>query len=245
MVLAVSLPVPSTPPRLNTTAEPSDGASTGTMTHAKVAGAIRVHVEQEALGWRYRRIVQELHLWGQRFTADFNLGVPTPVLAVERLRRDTLGQYTLGRSAIGTRTTVTMNERWIAARPFRDTLITLLHELVHAWDEWSNGRGSAKGGGHGRPWRDRITAIGVVTGPRGSTAGITPELDAYLDRYGVPRLEDLIDPEAPPEPQRAMPKWVCTCPPRGNPVRAVYLHARCLDCGADYHEQGNGQWAPD
>lgn len=219
-------------PRVHPTGTPPPGEES-------VAGAIRAHVDETAADWHYRRIVRELHVWGERFTADFDLDVPTPVLGVARLRINTLGQYTLGRSAIGTRTTVTLNERWIASRPFQETLITLLHELVHAWDEWRRRRlgkpiPRSAAGAHGKPWRDKMTELGVVTGRKGETVAISYSLLKYLDRYGVPRLEDLIDPAPPPTTQRQLPKWVCRCPPRGNPVRAVYVHARCLDCGAEY-----------
>jgi hypothetical protein len=129
---------------------------------------------------------------------------------------------------------VTLNEKWLVSRPFQDSLVTEGHELGHAWDEWHHGAKGAGRGGHGKRWRDRVAAIGIIPDERGATVGITPELQAWFDSYGVPLLEDLIDVQPPPTKARAMPKWTCACPPKGNPARAVHLHAQCLDCGAEY-----------
>src|SRR4051794_22230552 len=109
-----------------------------------IARAIRDHQSNASNLWRYRRLLPELHLWVDRFDRDFALYLPTPVIAIAPLRYTTIAMYQLGRSDIGARTTITFNEGWLEVRPFADTLATLLHECLHAWEEWHCGR--EKGG---------------------------------------------------------------------------------------------------
>lgn len=216
-----------------------------------VAQAVRRHQLEASNRWPYRDLLAELHAWVDRFDADFDLGLPTPVIALSPLRVTTLATYRLGRSDIGARTTITFNERWLPRRAFTDTLVTLMHEYLHAWEEWHGGR-EVGGWYHTSAWRAKMAEVGIVADARGRTLRVAPRFLAYLHGYGVPTLGDLLPPSllatsagdaegtSPPDGQpvspakrRQLPKWVCGCP-GGRPARAVALRARCLDCGQEY-----------
>src|SRR5438105_5048095 len=104
-----------------------------------IARAIREHQTTSGL-WPYGELIKELHRVAELVDRDFNLGVPTPVIAIDYIRHDVLANYRLGRSGIGARTTITFNESWLLQRSITDTHLTLIHELVHAHEEWRLGR---------------------------------------------------------------------------------------------------------
>lgn len=47
-----------------------------------IARAIRDHQITASNLWRYRDLLAELHLWVDRFDQDFDLALPTPVIAI-------------------------------------------------------------------------------------------------------------------------------------------------------------------
>lgn len=218
--------------------KPQKDPTMPTLQGEPIALAIREHQVNDSNLWRYRLLLAELHLWVDRFDADFGLYVPTPVIGVAALRYTTIAEYQLGRSDIGARTTITFNDRWIEVRPFADTLATLLHEYLHAWEEWHCGR--EKGGWyHSVAWREKMAEIGIIADDHGRHHRVALRFTAYLNRYGVPQLDTLL-PDVlpgtvvtPPSKRRQMPKWTCACP-GGRPARAILINAQCMDCGQLY-----------
>lgn len=67
-----------------------------------VAQAIKTHQIEQSNRWRYRALADELHRWVDRFDRDFELGVPTPVIAIAALPVNILATHRLGPSDIGT-----------------------------------------------------------------------------------------------------------------------------------------------
>ena len=216
----------------------------------RVAKVIRDHQVNESGAWQHRSLVEQLHLWADRFGADFDLRIPTPVIAITPLRINTLANYKPGRSDIGARTTITFNERWIGRRPFSATLATLAHELVHGYEEYHVLRGGM--GYHSQAWQRKMEEIGIIANARGHHIDTLPHFSAYLRRYDL--ADDLHAthaddfhgthigkrPSTPPTKSRQLPLWLCGCPKHllrgrsGNPVRAIYLNATCDDCGRKY-----------
>jgi hypothetical protein len=202
----------------------------------EIARAIRDHQTGASGQWPYREFVEGLHRWVDRFDSDFNLGLPTPILAIEALPVNVLAQYRLGRNGLGARTTITLNERWIPNRPYAETLASLIHELIHAYEEWHLGR--EKGGWyHTVAWREKIAEIGIKTDKRGAHLNVLPRFTEYLARHGLAAdsRPPLTFPGESPRKRRQMPKWICACASE-NPARAVKLYARCLECGRLYRK---------
>jgi hypothetical protein len=211
-----------------------------TLLGERVAQAIRDHQVTASNRWEYRDLLAELHVWVDRFDRDFDLRLPTPVIAVRPLRYTTIASYRLGRSEIGARTTITFNEGWLWQRTFRETLATLIHELLHAWEEWHCGRETG-GWYHSVPWRQKMAEVGIEADKHGRHLREGRFLSYIAERrYPVPDIRQLLPDAAPeaaaaaaPRKRRQLPKWTCGCP-SGNPARAVYLHAVCQDCEAPY-----------
>jgi hypothetical protein len=150
-----------------------------------VALAIRDHQRQRSDLWERRELVSELHDYVERFDATFDLGIPTPIIAVARLRSNVLGMYRLGRNDFGARTTITLNELYLPAGPVTAlTLEVLLHECVHAWEEWNCGR--ERGGWyHTVAWRRKMAEIGIIADEHGYTIRREPRFIEYLAKFGV------------------------------------------------------------
>lgn len=119
----------------------------------------------------------------------------------------------------------------------------LIHELLHAWEEWHCGRETG-GWYHTVAWRRKMEEIGIQADQRGHHLATSLRFVEYLRWYDVIDAEELVpdlpepEPITPPRKRRQMPKWVCGCP-SGNPARAVMLHARCLLCGERYRRADN------
>lgn len=206
-----------------------------------IALAIREHQIKASGVWPYRDLVRELHAWVDRVDKDFDLGLPTPIIAIAPLRINILGAYTLGRNEIGARTTITLNERWLPHRSFSETAVTLVHELLHAFEEWRLGREvgpSLKPWYHTNGWREKMLEVGIVADEHGHTIEVLPKFMDYLKRYGVSDLSIGSLQRSAPSKRRQMPKWLCGCEPE-KPVRGIRLRARCLDCGQLYRSVGS------
>jgi hypothetical protein len=201
-----------------------------------VATAIREHQVAQSGSWPWRAFTEDMHRWAERIDRDWNLGVPRPVIAVEPQRHSRIAYYRLGRSGIGARTTIVFNEHWIPDLPPSQQVLTLLHELVHAHEEWRHGR--ERGGSyHTKAWREKMAEVGIIADHHGHHLQVLSSFIKYLQGYGLqyeplPRLtaSERLQLQLP----RQMPKWVCGCWPRGNPARAVYLNAICQDCHGYY-----------
>ena len=206
-----------------------------------IAQALRSHQVKVATDWAHRGRVADLHEMVAPILTHFDIAVPQPVvIAVARLRHTRLAQYTYGRSELGIRTTITFNAAYLAARPWPDTVVTLLHELLHGWDEYAHGIVSGCRW-HTRTWQRRAEDCGLIADRRGHTLRITPELRGWLlgmgadDASAIPTGDEPATADLPVvTPGRAMPRWRCSCR-AGHPVRASYLHAACLDCGGVFH----------
>jgi hypothetical protein len=201
-----------------------------------IARAVLEHQTSASSPWAYRDLADDLHRWVDRFDTDFNLGLPTPILMIEGLPFNVLARYRLGRNGFGARTTITLNEGWIPIRPYSDTLATLIHELIHAYEEWRLGR--EKGGWyHTVGWREKMAEVGIKANKYGIHLEVLPRFTDYLERYGVMAAlpPSIASADEPPRRRRQMPKWICACPSE-NPARAVKLYARCLDCKQLYRK---------
>lgn len=133
-----------------------------------VAQAIREHQIEASGPWEYRDLVKDLHVCVESLDREFELDLPIPIIAIAELPWNILGRYRLGRNQLGVRTNIALNEIWSPYRSFAETLITLVHELLHAFEEWRLGR--EKGGWyHTKAWRDKMEEVGIIADDHGIT----------------------------------------------------------------------------
>jgi len=95
---------------------------------------IRQH-EAQTPDWRYSELSKHLYIWFDRFNEQFfeNL-LQTPAISFERERANSLGHYLLTRNAFGLKWNININSLYTDL-PFADTLGTLLHEMIHQWQQ--------------------------------------------------------------------------------------------------------------
>jgi len=156
-------------------------------------------------------------------------------VGVDRLRRCWLGQFRPGRNALGLRAEILIADHH--ARPNRGPedfwriLGTLLHELLHAWQELHGKPG--KRNYHNREFRRKAVELGLVIDQRGVT-----EYDPGSPFFGVFDREFIVIPDLPvpklykPQPKRAkLALWTCGCnPPQRARIGKSEFEAMCPRC---------------
>lgn len=198
---------------------------------ASTAGSIYEELadHQRTEPWHGQPMIELLQTWAERFIAEFKLDVPEVVIGIEKLASTRYGQFRMGHNRLGLRGEITLNARYLnGKRPLWEILGTLLHELVHAWQQ---AHGSPSKNHHNDEFRKKAAQLGLMINKKGLTgyAAIGP-FKALLARFCVeaPAVETPI-PEQRPRGSSKQRKWSCSCPI--NVRCAVDLQAQCLWCG--------------
>jgi hypothetical protein len=205
-----------------------------------IADAINDNLKDHAVSlpdWRYRETVALLHEWASRFNQEFRLDLQTAAIGLDRMSVRLLGTYHPDRNAVGLRHQILLNTAHLA-RPLCEHLATLLHELIHQWQDQFGKAG--KNGYHNLQFRIMAAKFGLIEDERGHTLGIEPgPFTQLLARHGV-GMETLPLADGKPLLLRRpkgfskLRKWSCPC---GTNVRcAVVLKAQCLKCGCEFEE---------
>lgn len=195
----------------------------------QINAAVREH--EVSAQWEHQTVARELHSWFDIFNAEFFEGaLPTPFLQFAQTRQSNLGHYRSGRNAVGARHEINLNTLYFD-QPFYDVLGTLLHEIVHQWQEIYAKPG--KGSYHNQEFTNRCSVLGIpCTGGYNSyTLGYTDPFVTLLREHGVD-AELRLPPPTPSAPVRAkgkskLKKWSCGCT---NIRAAVQIKAKCLKC---------------
>ena len=206
-------------------------------THEEINESLKIHATGIA-DWRYQELANVLHEWAGRFNVEFKLDVDIPALRIDRARDLALGTYRGHRNGFGIRHEVTLNAKYLN-RPIAEILETLLHELLHEWQEL-HGKPSTSNY-HNVEYRRKASEFGFVVHRRGHHEAVVPgSFTELLERCGVDPSWVLKLPPAPVRPvgTSKMKKWSCRCT---NVRCAVELRATCLSCGAPF-ERAPSSW---
>jgi hypothetical protein len=183
--------------------------------------------------WDFGPFVAELHRWALIFDAAFELRVPEVSLAIDRLRRTRMGQFREGHNQFGLKGEIILNDLYLIGvlEPF-EVLGTLLHEMLHGWQQAYGKPG--KHNYHNKQFREKAREYGLIIDDRGRTE-YDPDgrFFSLLRQHGM-ELPDL------PTPSRAvrrrgdskLKRWSCGC--TNVRVAVPNFHARCLRCGQDF-----------
>ncbi|HYV36890.1 MAG TPA: SprT-like domain-containing protein [Gemmataceae bacterium] len=191
-----------------------------------VYSALRQHQVTE--NWVSRDLVADLQRWADLFNLEFKLNIPELSLSVDWLPRRRLGHFRYGHNGFGLRGEVVINRRYLDRREYWQVLGTLLHELLHAWQQ-AHGK-PGKRNHHNKQFREKASEFGLVIDHRGFTKYESPsQFTELLQRHGinVPTL-----PEVEVTNQRGsskLKKWSCGCTNVRVAVRE--FNAQCLNCG--------------
>jgi hypothetical protein len=192
--------------------------------------ALAAHQQSEA--WELRDLLSDLHRWSGIFISELGLGVSEVSLTVERLRCTRLGHFMPGHNGFGLRGEIAINRAYLRRRDYWQTLGTLLHELLHAWQQ-AHGR-PARGNYHNKEFREKALGYGLAVGQYGHT-GYVPHSRFFelLAHYGV-SFPEIPEPPAPSQGSSKLKKWSCGC--TNVRVAVEDFRARCLkpDCGNEF-----------
>jgi len=184
---------------------------------------------QRTEDWRYRAFIGELQRWAGIFDEAFELKVPEVSLGIDGLRVTRLGQFRGGHNPLGLKGEIILNDRHFSSRHRWQILGTLLHELLHGWQQ-AHGR-PGKHNYHNVQFRRKARQFGLIIDPRGHT-----EYDPDGRFFDLLREHGVDLPELPPRPPRIrvrgeskLKKWSCGC--TNVRVAVEDFHALCLRCG--------------
>jgi hypothetical protein len=195
-----------------------------------VYSTLAVHQRSEA--WTHRELLSVLQLWCVRLIEEFKLNIPEVAIRVDTLRPTCYGHFRYGHNGFGLKGEIGINSSYIGDRDLWEVLGTLLHELLHAWQQ-AHGAPSARSNFHNAEFRQKAASLGLVIDTRGVTL-YAPDgpFKQLLRQHGV-----AVPTSEPPTRERRrgnskLKKWSCGC----TNVRCAVadLHAQCLKCAQDF-----------
>jgi hypothetical protein len=120
---------------------------------ARAARVLRTHRDDEP-------IAMELKLWHSRLNAERFGGALGPIaVRVSRRMRSRLGHYASAQR--GAQAEIAVSQRHVKRHGFEQALQTLLHEMVHQWQDETK-----RPLGHGQDFREKATEVGITARAR-------------------------------------------------------------------------------
>jgi hypothetical protein len=198
---------------------------------------IREH-EIQTTDWLFSELSKEFYAWFERFNERFFDGkLPPAAISFRRTRVNTLGHYVVDRNEFGLRWNINLNSAQLK-RPLAEILKTLLHEMIHQWQELF-GKDS-KGNYHNVEYQKKSRELGIPVNAQGLTLGYYDPFVSFLREHGVEaEIRPLVDkegnPVCPPIPVPGKSKlklWSCGC----TRVRVAVkdFRAKCLKCENEF-----------
>ena len=191
---------------------------------------------QQSEDWGLRDLLTDLHRWQAIMHAAFKLEIPEVALTVEKLRCNRLGHLQPGHNGFGLRGEIAINRMYVGQRDYWRTLGTLLHELLHSWQQ-AHGK-PGQGNYHNREFQKKALHYGLVVDRRGHTDYL-PDSAFFrlLEKHGVslPELPQMVQQVQTEQGSSKLKKWSCGC--TNVRVAVPDFRARCLkpDCRNEFH----------
>lgn len=184
----------------------------------------------EENNWKYQEYIVDFHKWIKIFNFEFKLDLEDISLRVDYLSRRAYGTYREEHNGFGLRGEITMNSRYLD-RDYWKTLGTLLHELLHGWQE-RHGK-SGKWNYHNKQFQRKANELGLIVDKKGVTTYHKEDKSPFLQllkKHGVD-TKSVLDIDKPVTIERVKPKlrkWSCGCTNVRVGVRK--FEAKCLVC---------------
>lgn len=210
-----------------------DGEDVGRGAAPRIYDALAQHQRSE--DWGLRDLLTDLHRWQEIMRGEFKLDIPEIALTVERLRCTRFGHFQPGHNGFGLRGEIALNRSYVGPREYWQTLGTLLHELLHAWQQ-AHGK-PGRGNYHNRQFQDKALDYGLVVDRRGHTDYLPDSVFLRLlvtHGVSVPRIPHPVQAQHPEQGSSKLKKWSCGC--TNVRVAVPHFHARCLKpgCGNEF-----------
>lgn len=169
---------------------------------------IRGYVENGgATEWKHKETAEDLYKWGDVFRYHFfspasegDYELPQPLVAIAPMDYRTLAAYRLKENPLGLRYEIIMNEVYID-RPKWELLETLLHEMVHLYQENAPDRIRCKPPWHSQEFVDICEEIGLhpMLGVGAHWKPADGQFEALVRRFGVEKPDYAEGIKTPPE----------------------------------------------
>jgi hypothetical protein len=194
-------------------------------------GRLRRHATTKT-DWKLREVIAGFHTWADRFNTHFGLGLSTPAIGIDKLPASVAGRYRPA-NGFGIDDEVVISFRHLQRDPVADVLDTLLHEMLHQWQQRHGQPGA--GGYHNEEFQAKARELGIPCDAKGMSLGAEPNspFGALLKAHGIEvppstaAKGDAAAGNADPSGSKVK-KWSCGC----TSVRCeVELHALCERCG--------------
>jgi hypothetical protein len=186
--------------------------------------------------WFGRDLVALLQEWAARFICEFKLDIPEVVLCLEKLSKDRYAHFRHGHNGFGLRGEIAFNTLYLSGqRELWEILGTLLHELLHGWQQ-AHGK-PGKRNHHNTEFREKAWELGLVVDRRGVTGfRATSPFKTLLGCHDIQAPdEQLIPIRKRTEGNSKLKKWSCECRPAVNVrVAIANFRARCLICNCEF-----------
>lgn len=184
---------------------------------------------QQADMWPGQELVTFLHTWFERFNTEFKLEIAEFALRLDYLHASCYGHFRYGHNGFGLKGEIALNRLYLVGnRPLCGILGTLLHEMLHAWQQEYGKPG--KGNYHNAEFRNKARGLGLIIDADGVTSYATDSpFKELLASYGI----EWSDEEARSGIERVpgkskLKKWSCGC--TNVRVGQAEFHALCLSC---------------
>ncbi len=180
--------------------------------------------------WELQELIGELLLWASRFNFEFQLEIQEISLSVDWLKRTRFGHFHTGHNGFGLKGEIAINRRYLD-RPFWQILGTLLHELLHAFQQAYGKPG--KRNYHNKEFCEKALSLGLIVDQHGFTLYEKDEEKSpflqILKKYGVQvsKMPEVMDHRK--HGSSKLKKWSCGC--TNVRVAVDRFAARCLLCG--------------
>lgn len=199
--------------------------------------------ELDAMDWELNSLVWTLYWFVDLFNIVFFKGTPVPIpaLTFEKSRVNNFGWYRVGLNDFAVKNQINLNRLYID-RPLYETLGTLLHEMVHGFEqEHVEEAKKTKGWYHTKAFREKLKECGIHTDERGCHVAIGDPFRYILIRHGVDfNHANMIQKGGliliPPKPKKKgkskLKKWSCGC--QNVRIGKSEFHATCNLCGNEF-----------
>lgn len=187
--------------------------------------------------WRFSNLSEQLYTWFDRFNERFFANkLSTPVISFERTRVNTLGHFVMDRNSFGLKWNININ-RLYADCPLGDTLATLLHEMIHQWQqEFGKKKGKCQRSQyHNIEFRTKARLLGIPCDKSGMSLSYQDPFVSFLSSHDLDLnllFSSVEEPYEPPPGKSKLKKWSCGCT-NVRVAKRDFL-AMCLKCGNDF-----------
>jgi hypothetical protein len=140
-----------------------------------------------------------------------------------------MGHFRRGHNGFGLVGEIALNQRYLHEVEPWEHLGTLLHELIHVWQE-VHGR-QEKGNYHNKQFRNKAARYGLIVDEGGHQQYMPDSpFSRLLEAHGV-EFPSIPHPEQQVPREAKLKKWLCGCnPPVNVRVARNDFHAKCLRC---------------